>query len=113
MLWFKKNKPGVAFEDTAHFLSECAAQIGSFKDYVTENEEVSREINRVKEAFTFAVAPRLYSKEIEQCKVDIKKMCDELKAIFRSREWDEKDIMFRLADLKVELAHLTSITAKK
>jgi hypothetical protein len=112
MCWFKKRKDGAAFTDTAKFLQERAAQIGSFSDYVVENEAICREINSVKEAYIFAVAPRLYSKEIEQCKAEIEKMCAELKAIFRSREWDEKDVMFRLADLKVELRHLTSINKK-
>jgi hypothetical protein len=39
-------------------------------------------------------------------------MFNELREALRSREWDEKDIMFRIADLKSELGMLTSVNKK-
>ena len=112
MLWFKKKKPQVAFEATTLFLEEYAGEIKSLLSYTKENENVSREINRVKEAFVFAVAPRLYSKKIEQYKENIAKTYEELRTLLKSREWDEKDVMFHLEDLKSELERLLAVTKK-
>lgn len=112
MCWFRKKKPQAVFEDTTLFLEEYAGNIKSLLNYTKENEEVSREINRVKEAYIYAVAPKITNKKVQQCKDNIKTMYEDLKKVLRSGEWDEKDVMFRLADLKSELESLTAVTQK-
>lgn len=112
MLWFGKKKPQAVFVDTTLFLTEYAGKINSLLNYTKENENVSREINHVKEAFIYAVAPKINNKKIQQHKNNIEKMYGDLKAALRSREWDEKDILFRLDDLKSELEDLLAVTKK-
>lgn len=110
MCWFRKKKPQAAFEDTTLFLEEYAGNIKALLNYAKENEKVSREINRVKEAYIYAVAPKLYNKKIQQYRENIVKIYDELKAVLRTREWDENDVLFRLAELKSELELMLAVT---
>lgn len=111
MLWFKKKNKEI-FEDGNKFLKRYAGQINSLIDYVDQNEKVSDALDRLKEAYVFAVAPKVMNKEVKQYRENIEKMFNELREVLRSREWDENDVLFRIADLKSELGMLTSVNKK-
>ena len=110
MCWFKKKKAQQAFVDTTRFLVEYAGNINSLLSYTKENEKVSQEIKRVADAYVYAVAPKLYNKKIQQYCDNIAKMYEDLRALIKSREWDENEVLYRLADLKSELQILLAVT---
>ena len=112
MCWFRKKKSQDQFEDTSLFLQEYANKVYALRNYAMENETVLKEINHVKEAYIFSIAPKIYNKRIQQHQENIKKMYEELLAMFRTREWDEKNVMFRLQDLQTELQLLLSVKKK-
>ena len=111
MLWFKKKNKEI-YEDGNKFLKRYAGQINSLIEYTGDNETVSMALNTLKEAYYYAVSPKVMNKEVKQYRENIEKMFNELREALRSREWDEKDVMFRIADLKSELGMLTSVNKK-
>ena len=112
MCWFRKKGVQEQFVDTSLFLEEYANKVHTLRNYVAENTTVLKEINHVKEAYIFAIAPKIYNKRIQQHQENIKRMYDELLAMFRTREWDEKEVLFRLQDLQTELQLLLSVKKK-
>jgi hypothetical protein len=108
MFLFGRKSDSEKFAQGNDFLKSYATKIRSLMNYTAQNEKVTDELNRLKEAYVFAVSPRM-NKEVKKYQANIEKMFEELRNVLKQNDWDERDVMIRIADLKSELEMLTSI----
>ena len=90
-------------ESSVTFLRNYAKKINSLLTFAEGNEDVTKKLVSVSEAFTFTVAPP-ENRSVKKCQKDI----EVLYALLREDEWVQKEALDIIRDIEHKLGELGS-----
>ncbi|MBQ2987632.1 MAG: hypothetical protein IJD59_00845 [Clostridia bacterium] len=94
-------------ESSVTFLRNYAKKINSLLTFAEGNEDVTKKLVSVSEAFTFTVAPP-ENRSVKKCQKDIEVLYEKLYALLREDEWVQKEALDIIRDIEHKLGELGS-----